>query len=171
MKALKIVQVPDKLLQKELEPVTKIDDAFLKKVRQMVKTMALAEGIGLSANQVGWDQRLFIIATKCLGMGDKLAAFSTFTGGGTYGTLFPNPQLVTDGEFGETRDEGCLSIPGRKFRVLRSTSVRIRTYNVHGLEIETTLLGTAAQVFQHEYDHVMWKTIEDKGEEVSGDDK
>lgn len=50
--------------------------------------------------------------------------------------------------------EGCLSVPGMKGWVERPRKIKVTGYDELGNVREQSLTGTAARVFQHEYDHL-----------------
>ena len=51
-------------------------------------------------------------------------------------------------------EEGCLSIPGIREKVIRPVSIKIEYYNEKWDLIEEELHGIAARIVQHEYDHL-----------------
>lgn len=80
-----------------------------------------------------------------------------------------NPEIVWRSPETEVRHEGCLSFPGRQVAVERALRIRVRfndgTFPDLGQTgADPTLLiveysDLAARVFQHEYDHLLGKTI------------
>jgi peptide deformylase len=51
-------------------------------------------------------------------------------------------------------EEGCLSIPGTYFPVVRALKVRVRVQDLTGAPVETEGEGYLARIFQHEIDHL-----------------
>ena len=103
----------------------------------MYETMALAEGVGLAAPQGGVRKRLF---TYDLHEGD---------GPG----VVINPEIVE--RSGEVEwEEGCLSVPGFKFEIVRAERVTMRGIDLDGKEIVLEGDDLLARMIQHEIDHL-----------------
>ena len=86
----------------------------------MIETMHDAPGVGLAANQVGVQKRLFVY--------DK--------GDGPH--VVVNPVIVeTSGEW--VYEEGCLSVPGLSWEIVRPNAVHLKGFDLDGneLDIET----------------------------------
>lgn len=111
-------------------------------------------GIGLAANQVGLRENLFLIMPD-----------ARLLPGSKAPELLINPSYtVPDGgtEYQPAGGEGCLSLEkGRRYPVTRWTKINARWQNVQGHWVERQLQGLAAQVFQHEYDHLLGLTLEE----------
>lgn len=98
-------------------------------------------GIGLSANQVGLNYRMFV-----LGAGDvKMTVF--------------NPELLEVSKELVSLDEGCLTYPGLYLKVSRPVSCKVRYKNVKNETVEQELSGLTARIFLHEYDHMIGCTF------------
>ena len=98
------------------------------------------DGIGISAPQVGSDKRFFWVLDE----------------------FIVNPEIVKVHTAIFKCTEGCLSLPGQSFDVLRSPAIVVRYQNIIGQKIEKTLEGMEAVVFQHEYDHLCGIMIDEK---------
>lgn len=136
---LKIVKYPDPVLSKPGEPVTDFDDELRKLVADMFETTYASQGIGLAAPQVGISKRL---TTIDLSMGkepkDKI--------------VLANPEIIfSDGRVYE--EEGCLSFPEIREKVVRSAKVRIRAQDEYGKWFEMDGENLLSRCFQHEIDH------------------
>jgi peptide deformylase len=106
----------------------------------MFETCYDGQGIGLAAPQVGVAKRLLVID---LSMGkepkDKLVLI--------------NPEIIyKEGRLYE--EEGCLSFPDIREKVVRSAKVRIRAQDEHGKWFEMDGEEVLSRCFQHEIDHV-----------------
>jgi peptide deformylase len=132
------------ILRSKTKPVTEFNEELAKTVEQMKKTMQEANGVGLSANQVGINKALFIVK-----LGEEVYAFV-------------NPELVPLSNEKENTEEGCLSIPGVWVDVERYLKVRLRAQNLEGETIEIELEGYLARVVQHEVDHLAGVLIIDR---------
>ena len=106
-------------------------------VHGMYETMDIEEGVGLAAPQVGVRKRIF---TYDLHEGD---------GPG----VVINPEIVeTSGEV--TSEEGCLSVPGFHFEIVRAEHVTMRGLDLDGNEIVLEGDELLARMIQHEIDHL-----------------
>ncbi len=117
-------------------------EALMRTVDGMFETMAWHDGVGLAANQVGVNFSVFVSAVP----GESVR-------------MYLNPTLLSLSGDPVEMDEGCLSFPGIKERVLRCPNTRIRaimTANDYeaGVYTETDLTGLASQVAQHEFEHL-----------------
>ena len=137
---LKIVKYPEPVLSQPGEPVSEFDDNLRKLIADMFETTYDSKGIGLAAPQVGVSKRLTVID---LSMGknpkEKLVVI--------------NPEII----FREGRvyeEEGCLSFPDIREKVVRAAKVRVRAQNEHGKWFEMDGEDLLARCFQHEIDHV-----------------
>ncbi|GAA0329673.1 peptide deformylase [Bacillus carboniphilus] len=111
---------------------------------QMVKKYNLRPGVGLSANQIGLNKRMF--AAYFTDENNQLHEYTLF-----------NPKIVSHSVsmIYLPQGEGCLSIdraiPGF---VPRYEKVKIRAINMDGEEVQLKLKGYASIVVQHEMDHL-----------------
>ena len=136
-----IVQVPDPVLRETASPVEAFDEGLRELARDMLETMYEAPGRGLAAPQVGLPMRLFVMDVA-------------WKEGEPDPQVFVNPEVLGTSEEHVTREEGCLSIPGRVSRVSRPAEVALRWQDVDGAWQEDTFDGFAATCVQHELDHL-----------------
>jgi peptide deformylase len=135
MPALTIRQYGDPVLKERTRDVENIDGSIASLVESMIETMYAAPGTGLAANQVGVQRRLFVYD-----IGDGPATVI-------------NPQIVeTDGEW--VYDEGCLSVPGLSWDIVRPNAVHLVGLDLEGNEISIEATELEGRVFQHELDHL-----------------
>jgi peptide deformylase len=135
-----IVKYGDPVLETPTKPVENFDDEFRKLTDDMFESMYAAQGVGLAAPQIGISLRVTVIDVT--------------TGKNPEARLVcANPQIVhAEGE--QHEEEGCLSLPGFRGRVLRPTYVTIRAQNASGEEFEMRGEGLLARAFCHEIDHL-----------------
>jgi peptide deformylase len=141
MKIKKVVLDPDPRLRLPNVNVTAPWADLETDVKRMFKVMySTGVGCGLAAPQVGWNVRLFImnpdIATK------KPRAQRVFW----------NPDVDLLGEPAPRR-EGCLSLPNVYGNVMRYPEVKLYAQSPTG-PVEEVFSGLAAQIIQHEMDHL-----------------
>ena len=69
--------------------------------------------------------------------------------------VFINPEIIRTGiEAPESREEGCLSIPGPRADVERPAHIRVQARNRRGRLFALEAEGMLARVIQHELDHL-----------------
>jgi peptide deformylase len=125
----------DPVLKRPAAPVTGIDGSFLKLVDAMYETMYEAPGVGLAATQVGVQQRFFVYD---VGDGPQVLI---------------NPEIVeATGEW--LYEEGCLSLPGLAFEIVRPKLVTVTAQDLDGNEIALQGDDLLGRVFLHEIDHL-----------------
>jgi len=107
-----------------------------KLVQRLKLTMKLYNGIGLSANQCGVYQRVFVI------------------GHGDYQLVCINPKITHVSEQIEKGNEGCLSYPGLYVKIDRPDWVEVEFTDESGELKQMRLEGVTARCFQHELDHM-----------------
>lgn len=125
----------DPVLKQRAREVEELDGSLAGIVDTMYDTMYEAIGLGLAAPQVGVQKRLF---TYDVGEG---------------ATVIVNPEIVeTSGEF--AYEEGCLSVPGLKFEIVRPKVVTLCGIDLDGKEVVVEGDEVLARVFLHEVDHL-----------------
>lgn len=125
------------VLTQRAEEVTDIDGRLAKLCEDMFATMYEAPGIGLAAPQIGVQKRFFVYD---LGAGDGQQ-------------VLINPEIVeSDGEM--EFFEGCLSIPGLHFDIVRPERVAVRGVDLDGNEVEFEADDLLGRLVQHELDHL-----------------
>jgi peptide deformylase len=110
-------------------------------ISKMRKLMRSAGGIGLSANQIGLNLKMFVAEVPNLKGGHKFYA------------IF-NPRIEKAGGEKEVLEEGCLSVPSSYGMVERSKKVTLVGYDKNAKPIKIKAWGLLARVFQHEVDHL-----------------
>lgn len=136
----------DPVLHTPAEPVTSFDDELRTLVADMYDTMAAAPGVGLAGPQVGVPLRLFVFDwTDEEGERHRGEAINP--------VLWISPAPIAEADEDED-SEGCLSIPGERFPLLRSDRALLRATDVEGRDYEIEAEGWLARIFQHEYDHL-----------------
>ena len=159
-KNLKILTIANKKEEKFLRQKTSDFDfkKFSKKeVRELAdgmrKEMLKAKGIGLSANQVGNDFKMFV------------AGLPIESGGMKFFYVF-NPKLDKASREKSTMEEGCLSVPDVFGEVERPEKVIISGQDKNGRKIKIEAKGFLARIFQHEIDHLNGVLFIDKAEKL-----
>ncbi len=148
-----IVLYGAKVLREKTEPVPEelIKSERMKKfIDDMYESMYAAEGIGLSAPQIGFAIRVFVVDGTLL-YDEKDNPDPTLK---DFKEVFINPQIIEKEPPEITVEEGCLSFPKLRIDIKRPDKVKIKYYNQAGELITKTYEGFAARMIQHEYDHL-----------------
>ncbi len=120
-------------------------------VQDLKETMAIEDGIGIAAPQVGIHKRIIIVDTPDQGP-----------------RAFFNP-VITQRSFKMINGtEGCLSVPECSGIVKRHRSVTVKTYNEQGVEETINATDLLAIIFQHEIDHLDGILFIDRAEKIRG---
>jgi peptide deformylase len=127
----------DPVLKQKAADVTDVDDALVRLADDMIVTLNDAAGLGLAAPQVGVQRRLFVYDLRD-GDGPKVVV---------------NPTISeARGEW--TYEEGCLSVPGLSWPILRPKEVHLTGFDLDGNEVSIEADELSARLFQHELDHL-----------------
>ena len=137
----KIVKYGDPVLETKCDPVTNFGAAELKQfVEDMFETMYAAQGIGLAAHQVAVSKRITVIDLSNAKEPKKKM-------------VLINPEIIErDGKIYE--EEGCLSFPEIREKVVRAAKVKIRAQDEYGKWFEAEGEELLSRCLQHEIDHL-----------------
>tara|TARA_B110000967_G_C18899223_1_gene573300 strand:+ start:881 stop:1426 length:546 start_codon:yes stop_codon:yes gene_type:complete len=134
-----LLQRPPKFFDATEHDAKEVCDALFAKQKSL-------GGIGLSANQVGLDMRVFVFGDNTHSPGKATKGLVRYV---------INPEVIDVGMETEALKEGCLSLPGVSLVVRRPTSVTASYQDVTGDNVTETFTGISARVFLHEYDHMI----------------
>ena len=105
----------------------------------LVESMLHHRGVGLSANQIGIEERAFAMVSDI----ETMQVIVVF-----------NPKIIKEYDRKEMMEEGCLSYPETFLQIERPYSIVVKFEDedkkVHKIKME----GLMARIFQHEYDHM-----------------
>lgn len=129
--------VGDPVLRQRAQEVDEIDGRLVKLAEDMLETMYEAPGLGLAAPQVGVQKRFFVYD---LGVGD-------------------GPQVLINPVVSETEGEwefyeGCLSVPGLHFDIVRPKLIHVTGVDIDGNEVSFEADELLSRLVQHELDHL-----------------
>lgn len=150
MAILPIRIVGDPVLHHPTKPVTQSPAELAQLIADMYETMDAANGVGLAANQVGVDLRLFVYDCP-----DRDESGNVVRRRGEV----INPVLETS-EIPETMPdpdddvEGCLSVPGEQFPTGRAEWAKVTGTDAQGDPVEIEGHGFFARMLQHEVGHL-----------------
>jgi peptide deformylase len=146
---LNVIKFPNEVLRKQIpdfdfsNPST--DPVQLEK--DMLDTMFALDGIGLAANQVGVEARVFVMGHR-----DNPESAQAFF----------NPIVVANTEAVEDLEEGCLSFPGIFVNIKRPKAIKARWQNSKGEWQESEFDGYNCKCFLHELDHLEGIVFQDR---------
>ena len=145
-----IRELGDDVLRKETKEVKDVNRRTKILIEDMFDTMYEANGVGLTAPQVGILKKIFVVD-----VGDE--------DGNKVPYVFINPEIL-EREGVQVGFEGCLSVPGKSGKVARAEKVKVRAFNQDMEEFEMEAEGFLARAIQHEYDHLNGVVYVDKVE-------
>ena len=97
------------------------------------------KGVGLSANQIGIEERVFVMMID-IESEETITCF--------------NPRIIKESKDEVVMEEGCLSYPELFIEISRPSSIIVK-YEDEGKSIfKRRLDGYIGRIFQHEYDHM-----------------
>ena len=109
--------------------------ALVTLAKRLKMTMKLYAGLGLSANQCGVAERIFVIGTD------------------EFQLVCINPKVIDEGPYVKDK-EGCLSFPGLFLNVDRPSWIEVEFTDENGNINQVKLHGLSARCFLHELDHL-----------------
>jgi peptide deformylase len=136
----KVVKYPDPVLMKMCEPVTVFDKKLRTLVDDMFETMYAEKGIGLAAPQIGILQRLTVVDVS-------------FQKNPEEKVVLINPEIL-ERKGKQLEEEGCLSLPEIREKVVRAAWVNVRAQDEHGDWYDYEGEELLARAYQHEIDHL-----------------
>jgi peptide deformylase len=123
------------VLRQRAREIEDVNGALVRLAEDMIETMYDAPGVGLAANQVGVERRMFVYD---IGEGPGVVL---------------NPVISEQrGEW--TYEEGCLSIPDLSWPIVRPKEVRLQGVSLDGETVDIEADELLARCFQHEIDHL-----------------
>ena len=119
--------------------------ALQRLIDDMIETMADYDGIGLAAPQVRQALRLVVVGNPEPAADDPEAPSHR---------VFVNPEWLDLAGAASEGWEGCLSLPGLRGVVPRSTCVQVRALDREGNGFDRRATDLEARALQHEMDHL-----------------
>ncbi|HNQ43463.1 MAG TPA: peptide deformylase [Candidatus Cloacimonadota bacterium] len=141
-KLLPIRILGDEILRRHLQEADPQSPALHKIIPDMIHTMYECDGVGLAANQVGLEYRLFVMDPWWAREESRKTPM-----------VLINPEIHT--QSGEQIDEeGCISVPDIFANVSRANVIEYSYNQPDGTRIQARAEGYEARVIQHELDHL-----------------
>jgi len=155
-----ILQVGHPQLRRSAQPIVDASERYL----QMAIDVALSQlikagGVGIAAPQVGDPLNWCVVASH--------PTFRYPDAPYMPPLVMINPMIVAQSAERESGWEGCLSVPGIRGFVSRSTSVEVTYQTRDGETRSATFEGFVARIVQHECDHLNGIMFLDRVENTS----
>ncbi|SFF37141.1 peptide deformylase [Actinacidiphila alni] len=147
-----ITVVGNPVLHRECKDVTSFDDDLDALIADMFASQRAAEGVGLAANQIGVDLKVFVY--DCPDDNEQ-----------RHVGVVCNPvldELPADRRHLDDSNEGCLSVPGAYMELARPDYAVVRGQNAKGEPIVVHGTGYFARCLQHETDHLYGRLYIDR---------
>ena len=145
---MKLVKHPDTFLRGPTEeikfPLSEENKIIIK---NMINLMYQENGIGLAANQAGYNRQIFVMDSSNERNKPQ---------------IFVNPKIEKQAKEKLIKEEGCLSCPGTLRQIRRPIYVALSWFCEHGKEQYKTFYHLPARIVQHEMDHLNGKLIIDE---------
>ena len=126
------------ILHERVKPCSKnLDRREMSRI--LKENMIHYEGVGLSANQIGIGERVFIMMLD-METEETITCF--------------NPRIIKRYEDDVWCEEGCLSFPDEIINIQRPNRIVVKYEDEDKKDHKIKLSGMAARVFLHEFDHL-----------------
>tara|TARA_Y100000816_G_scaffold102987_1_gene71803 strand:- start:15 stop:455 length:441 start_codon:yes stop_codon:yes gene_type:complete len=133
-----LVKSDNKILHQRVKSCgANLDRHFLAKT--LIENMLHYDGVGLSANQIGIEERAFAMI-RDIEYNDIIVCF--------------NPRIIKRYDNDVWCEEGCLSFPDEIINIQRPDRIVVKYEDEDKKDHKMKLDGFAARVFQHEFDHL-----------------
>ncbi len=138
-----IVPYGHMMLHQPCVPADSFGTELAELIDDMFASMYAADGVGLTANQIGAGLRVFVY--------DCPDATGARQAGHIVNPVLRIPVALASSA---TEAEGCLSIPGQYAEVTRPVVAAVTGLDRNGRELTFTGTGVLARCLQHEVDHL-----------------
>ena len=151
---MNLIKYPNEILEREVKDVDLENPGFdpVELKQEMVKFMIANNGIGLSANQIGLDAKVFV-------MGDSVEN----------STMCINPTVLQYTSDTQVDIEGCLSFPNVFVKIKRPKEILAKYWNENLEECTVKIEGYSAKCYLHELDHLLGITFKDRASKLKWD--
>lgn len=147
-----ITVVGNPVLHRECQDVTEFDDKLAQLVDDMFTSQRTAEGVGLAANQIGVDLKVFVY--DC--MDDEGVRHVGHVCNPVLEDLPAERRVLDDS------NEGCLSVPTAYAALARPDYAVVSGQDMKGNPIRVESTGYFARCLQHETDHLYGRLYIDR---------
>ena len=142
---MRILKLDHEALKTQCLPVAVFDELLKLRLDIMWDVMEKAGGVGLSANQIGFFNKMFVMKGE---------------DGQRYEVI--NPEIILKNDKIFRIKEGCLSLPGVGIDTgIRSQEIAVKFQDRDGKETFGIFTDIDAVCFQHEMEHLNGKSFID----------
>jgi len=134
---MQLIKDPDDFLKKKVDAFNFEKDDAPKIANEMIEDMIRFNGVGLAANQVGYNGRIFVMKPQT---GKPFAVI--------------NPTIERVSATTKLDVEGCLSFPNLFLYVQRPDKVDVNYLDIDGKNVKMLLQDFEARIFLREFDHL-----------------
>ena len=138
---MQVLKYPDPRLLTPCKEVTVFGDELKVLLESMWEIMKRERGMGMAANQVGLEYRMFVMEE------------------GESKHFIVNPKILDHGKNPSAKPEGCLSAPGEMIRLYRPDWVTVAYQNEKGEHLKRTFVDIFSVCAQHEIEHLDGKSF------------
>ena len=151
---MNLIKYPNEILEREVKDVDLENPGFdpVELKKEMVEFMITNNGIGLSANQIGLDAKVFVMVDSV-----------------ENSTMCINPTVLQYTSDTQDDIEGCLSFPNVFVKIKRPKEILARYWNENLEECTVKIEGYSAKCYLHEMDHLMGITFKDRASKLKWD--
>ena len=154
----RVTKYGEAVLKQNAEAVSDFGIGLNNLAADLIETLAVENGLGLAAPQIGVSKRVFAIDMRRRSDTDTPCRFKIDGREIPLDIAMPlvavNPEVEEIGDYVEICDEGCLSFPGIFAEVERSAAVRMIYSDLSNARHELVCEGLFARCVQHENDHL-----------------
>lgn len=137
MKTRFIKTLGEPVLRSPCDPIENIDSGVVAAANRLKFIFSTQKAYGVAAPQIGISKQIFIFSFE-----------------GYKNQILINPQISQVSSIEAYGSEGCLSVPGYSFDILRPTQIMIEGIDLDGNEKQIDASGLLARIMQHELDHL-----------------
>ncbi len=134
---MQLIKAPNDFLKTKVDAFDFESNDAPKIAEEMINDMIKFNGVGLAANQVGFNGRIFVMKPKS---------------GKPYAVI--NPTIEGVSATSKLDVEGCLSFPNLFLYVNRPDKVDVNFLDIEGKNVTMLLEDLEARIFLHEFDHL-----------------
>lgn len=134
---MQLIKEPNDFLKTKMNPFDFEKEDASKIAQEMITDMIRFNGVGLAANQVGYNGRIFVMKPPT---------------GKPYAVINPTIESVSTST--KLDIEGCLSFPNLFLHVQRPDKIAVNFLDIDAKNVTMHLEDFEARIFLHEFDHL-----------------
>lgn len=140
---MQLIKEPDNFLKTKVNDFDFQKEDAPKLAQEMINDMIKFDGVGLAANQVGYNGRIFVMKPHS---GKPFAVI--------------NPTIEAVSTTTKLDVEGCLSFPNLFLHIQRPDKIEVNFLDIDAKNVKMSLKDFEARLFLHEFDHLEGVTFD-----------